>query len=132
MNTPKHIPAIPLATFPVCSECGAHKVPPVADSPICVQVGNEPPVRIPRSQEAAALRFYWQIGAPVLWDHVYQAIGSHEVSRCHTRLRKKWGVPIPCCPHPKKTKPGSQGAYSVGPNVKVWEPEEEAGGHGAG
>lgn len=131
MKTPKLDSVVPLRIFPVCSECGAHKVPSVSDSPICFQVDDQPPVLIPRSQEAAALRFYGQTNARALWGHLYQAIGSHEVPRCHSRLRKKWGVPILCSRHPKKTKGGSQGAYSLGSNVIVWEPEGGEGSHGA-
>lgn len=128
MYSPDPATAADIAVFLSCPACCHRRVPHVSDAPICVQVGEEAVLTIPRSQEAAAVRFMAQANKPVLWDHLYQAIGSHEVSRCLTRLRQKWGIPIPCARIPKDSRPGTKGAYYLGPDVKVWEPEAENGG----
>lgn len=131
MRSHNHVIAADVAVFPVCPDCRHHRLPHVSDSPICIQVGEEAARTIPRSQEAAAVRFMAQTKKPVLWDHLYQAIGSHEVSRCLTRLRRKWEIPIPCARISKRAKPGTKGAYYLGPDVKVWEPEAGDGGDNA-
>lgn len=131
MHVHHHVTAADIAVFPLCPDCGHRRVPPVPDAPVCVQVGNETIVNIPRSQEAAVIRFMAQTDKPVLWDHLYQAIGSQEVSRCLARLRQKWGIPILCARIPKDAKPGIKGAYYLAPDVKILEQGKEIGGSNA-
>lgn len=122
---------VEIATFPHCAACEQLFIPHVTDAPISVQVGKGETQSIPRSQEAAMLRFMARMNKPVLVNHLEQAIGSHEVPRCLSRLRNDWGIPIPCAKIPKRLKPGTQGAYYLGPEVRVWENEAEKGADGA-
>lgn len=131
-NTPLPASAVQWATVPVCCECGRQKVLRVSDAPIYVQRGDEPAFLIQRGLAAATARFLGQADGAVLWDHIYQAIGSHEVEHGLAPLRKLLGKDgLRCQPIPKKTQPGTYGAYSFAPNVKVWEPREGEDDHGA-
>lgn len=114
------------ATFPRCGDCGREIVPLANSGPICFRVGKQPPQTIPASQAAQILRFLWaHRHHAVEWHQMYQAMGSHEVTRCLSTLRKRWHVPILCELIRKKTEPGKIGLCSIGSDVKVWEPENE-------
>jgi len=130
-NTPIPASAVQWATFPVCCECGRQKVPRVSDAPIYVQRGDEPAVKLHRGLSAATTRFLGQVDGAVPWDHIYQAIGSHEVDHGLAPLRKLLGKDaIQPQSVLKETQPGTYGAYSFAPNIRVWEPREGEDDHG--
>jgi hypothetical protein len=113
-----------MSVFPTCIHCSSTLVPIISDAAICVSVDGQTPFTIPRSQEAQAVRFLWQMRPnTVVGDDVYQALGKcRQVSRVFARLRRKWKIPVERDDVPKGTKSGTYGRYYLGHNVQVWEP----------
>lgn len=115
------------AHFPRCGECGADIVPRVSSRPICYQIGDLPPARIPRSQAAQALRFLSAMRPEkLLAVHLFQATDdSIQISRTLHTLRKKYGIDVRCDQTPKKRAAGGYCLYYLSEEVKVWEPEND-------
>jgi hypothetical protein len=104
----------------------------VSDAPINAQRNDKPPSLIPRGLPAATARFLDQVNGKVHWDQIYQAIGSNQVGpHGIAPLRELLGEDtILCDPILKETRPGTYGAYSLAPDINLWEPEEGEDEHG--
>lgn len=124
-------PVREIAQFPACPHCGLPAISRVSDSAICIQVGDNPPETIPRSEAAAYLRFVYKY-APlgVVAQHLYLALGECiAISRVIDTLRKRLGSEnIPCEKRRKSDHPGYFGVYYLPEHIRIWEPDQHGGG----